>query len=135
MQRNLIDGLLLAMIGGAFLVSATAGAQTYKWTDAEGKVHYSDQPPPANAKDQGTVKSVKPSAPTTSASPPTGEKGTAAGQTENLRGAGGGIQEASGRSGRARSCGQEKSRLKSPKRKRLANRHVRKLETCKQADG
>lgn len=78
MQRNLINGLLLAMIGGAWLVSAPAGAQTYKWTDADGKIHYSDQPPPANAKEQVTVKPRKPSAPTTSASPSTGEKGATA---------------------------------------------------------
>ena len=74
MQRNLINGLLLALIGGAWLVSAPAGAQTYKWTDAEGKVHYSDQPPPANAKEQAMVKPRKPSASTPAASAPT-EKG------------------------------------------------------------
>jgi glutaredoxin len=33
------------------LVAATAAhAETYRWVDAEGKVHYSDQPPPANAR-------------------------------------------------------------------------------------
>jgi len=74
MQRNLINALLLAMIGGAWLVSAPAGAQTYKWTDADGKIHYSDQPPPANAKEQTTVKSRKPSAPATSVSPSAGGK-------------------------------------------------------------
>ena len=56
MQRNLINGLLLTMLGGALLMSAPAGAQTYKWTDAEGKIHYSDQPPPPNVKEQVTVK-------------------------------------------------------------------------------
>ena len=75
MQRNLINGLLLAMIGGAWLASAPSGAQTYKWTDTNGKVHYSDQPPPANAKEQVMVKPRKPSAPTTSTSPSTNEKG------------------------------------------------------------
>ena len=74
MQRNLTNGLLLAMIGGAWLVSAPAGAQTYKWTDADGKIHYSDQPPPANAKEEGTLKPLKPSAPTTSASPSASDK-------------------------------------------------------------
>jgi hypothetical protein len=78
MQRNLINGLLLAMIGGAWLVSTPAGAQTYKWTDADGKIHYSDQPPPANAKEQTTVKPRKPSAPAPSASPSASEKGAAA---------------------------------------------------------
>jgi len=78
MQRNLMDGLLLAMVCGTWLVTAPVSAQTYKWTDADGKVHYSDQPPPPNAKAQGTVKAVKPSAPTTSGSSSTSEKGAAA---------------------------------------------------------
>jgi hypothetical protein len=62
MQRNLINGLLLAMIIGTGFVALPAAAQTYKWTDADGKVHYSDQPPPANAKEQATIKPPKPSA-------------------------------------------------------------------------
>jgi len=37
-----LTGLLLAL-------AAPAYAQLYKWVDAEGKVHYSDQPPPATA--------------------------------------------------------------------------------------
>jgi hypothetical protein len=77
MQRNLTNGLLLAMIGGAWLVAAPAGAETYKWTDADGKIHYSDQPPPANAKEQATIKQHKPSAPATSDSPAAGDKGAA----------------------------------------------------------
>src|SRR3989338_4017417 len=32
------------------LVSASALAGLHKWVDADGKVHYSDQPPPANVK-------------------------------------------------------------------------------------
>jgi hypothetical protein len=32
-----------------------AAAETYKWRDAEGKVHYSDQPPPASVKEATTV--------------------------------------------------------------------------------
>ena len=61
MQRHLIyiDWLLLALISGTWLVAAPAAAQTYKWTDAGGKVHYSDQPPPANVKEQVTVKPRK----------------------------------------------------------------------------
>jgi len=34
---------------GALAVSAHAHADLYKWTDAQGKVHYSDQPPTAKA--------------------------------------------------------------------------------------
>ncbi|QYF91882.1 glutaredoxin family protein [Massilia sp. PAMC28688] len=41
---NLAMGLaLLAAAGGA-------SAQMYKWVDANGKTHFTDQPPPANAK-------------------------------------------------------------------------------------
>lgn len=32
------------------LISASALAGLHKWVDADGKVHYSDQPPPANVK-------------------------------------------------------------------------------------
>jgi len=32
------------------LASANVFAELRKWTDADGKVHYSDQPPPANVK-------------------------------------------------------------------------------------
>jgi hypothetical protein len=78
MRRNLKNGLVLAMIGGTCIVSVQAGAETYKWTDAEGKIHYTDQPPPANAKELGTLNGRKPSAPATTASPPAGDKGATA---------------------------------------------------------
>lgn len=42
-MRLLIAVLLCAAAG-------IAGAQTYRWTDASGKVHYSSTPPPASAK-------------------------------------------------------------------------------------
>ncbi len=79
MQRHLtnINWLLLALTIGTWVVAAPAGAQTYKWTDAEGKVHYSDQPPPANAKEQATIKR-KPSASTPGAAPTPAENGTPA---------------------------------------------------------
>lgn len=32
------------------LAAASAGAQQYRWTDEQGKVHYTDAPPPASAK-------------------------------------------------------------------------------------
>jgi len=72
MQRKLINGLLLAILAGAWLALAPASAETYKWTDAEGKVHYSDQPPPANAKRESTINPRKPS------KPPAAEKGATA---------------------------------------------------------
>jgi hypothetical protein len=62
MQHPVICGLL-AVIAGGWLVAVPALAQTYKWTDAEGKIHYSDQPPPANAKDPVTVRPRKPATP------------------------------------------------------------------------
>jgi len=46
---------LLALVAGASLATLPAAAETYKWTDAEGKVHYSDQPPPASVKNPTTV--------------------------------------------------------------------------------
>jgi hypothetical protein len=42
-----------------------AWAELYKWTDENGKVHYSDQPPPGDVKKSETVKA--PPAPPTSA--------------------------------------------------------------------
>jgi glutaredoxin len=41
---------LLAALGlVAFLFAATASAQLYRWVDKDGKVHYSDTPPPSSA--------------------------------------------------------------------------------------
>jgi hypothetical protein len=77
MRHHLISGVLLAMI----MATGLASAQTYKWTDADGKVHYSDQPPPANAKEQGTVKQLKPSAPPPAAASAPTEKGAPAAKT------------------------------------------------------
>ncbi len=45
MRLNLIVALLLAS------VATTAHAQLYKWVDKDGKVTYSDVPPPKEAKD------------------------------------------------------------------------------------
>jgi glutaredoxin len=35
---------------GLLALALTAQAQLYRWTDANGKVHYTDTPPPADAK-------------------------------------------------------------------------------------
>jgi glutaredoxin len=40
----------LAIAVAAMLVAATAGAQMYRWVDKDGKVHYTDAPPPGAAK-------------------------------------------------------------------------------------
>ena len=47
----------------------------YKWVDADGKVHYSDQAPPEGAKHQETVK-VKPPPPAAPAPQPDGKGAT-----------------------------------------------------------
>lgn len=40
----------LALAVAAMFVAATAGAQMYRWVDKDGKVHYTDAPPPAASK-------------------------------------------------------------------------------------
>ena len=40
----------LAIAAAAMLVAATAGAQMYRWVDKDGKVYYTDTPPPSAAK-------------------------------------------------------------------------------------
>ncbi len=59
----------------AFVAGPTA-AQTYKWKDADGKMHYSDQPPPAGAKDEVTVKRKPGAVPPAAAADPK-DKGAA----------------------------------------------------------
>lgn len=44
------------------LVVGAAAAELYRWTDAEGKVHFSDQPPPPEVKAPVTVKPRRPAA-------------------------------------------------------------------------
>ena len=62
---HLIAGLLTTLACGCLLAMPALG-ELYKWTDAEGKVHYSDRPPPPNVKQSITVKpgSPGPAAPT-----------------------------------------------------------------------
>ena len=40
----------LAIAVAAMFVAATAGAQMYRWVDKDGKVQYTDTPPPAASK-------------------------------------------------------------------------------------
>ncbi len=54
MTQNRTRIALLVLAAGVSL-TMPAAAETYKWTDAEGKVHYSDQPPPSNVKNSTTV--------------------------------------------------------------------------------
>jgi len=46
-----------------------AAGQMYKWTDADGKVHYSDQQPPVNARKQETMTPSRSPAPIETAAP------------------------------------------------------------------
>jgi hypothetical protein len=41
------------------LLAAPDSAEMYKWTDENGKVHYTDQPPPAAARKSETIKAPK----------------------------------------------------------------------------
>jgi hypothetical protein len=68
MQRQRWSWALVA----ALLLPLCAGAgQLYKWVDADGKVHYSDQPPPqGSAKQQKSMPTPRAAAPSP-ASPPT----------------------------------------------------------------
>ena len=51
MKSTIAKSVLVALVGAGVLVSAIANAQTlYRWVDKDGKVQYSDMPPPANAK-------------------------------------------------------------------------------------
>ncbi len=68
-----VTGLIAAIAGGLFL-TLPAAAQTYKWTDPDGKIHYSDQPPPSTVKDESVIKRAK-NAPPPPAAAATGEKG------------------------------------------------------------
>jgi type IV secretory pathway VirB10-like protein len=44
------------------LAALPASAVLYKWVDKDGKVHYSDQPPPETARESGVVNAPPPSA-------------------------------------------------------------------------
>ena len=56
---------VISFFSFSFIVTATlAHAQMYKWVDAQGKVHFSDKPPPATAKqvqNKGDIASSAPS--------------------------------------------------------------------------
>jgi hypothetical protein len=51
--------LMLAL----FLAALPASAVMYKWVDQDGKVHYSDQPPPSGAKKSGVMNAPSPGSP------------------------------------------------------------------------
>ena len=55
---------MLTTLACSGLLAMPALGETFKWTDAEGKVHYSDQPPPPSVKQPSKVKPRVPPAPT-----------------------------------------------------------------------
>jgi hypothetical protein len=61
-MRGIFWNMLAVLTAWSLLQAGTAAADTYKWTDKDGKVHYSDQPPPPEAKQSATVKTRKPAA-------------------------------------------------------------------------
>jgi glutaredoxin len=61
---------LLAALGAvALLWAAAASAQLYRWVDKDGKVHYTDTPPPASAGKSAQLRSGSGGATDTSALP------------------------------------------------------------------
>src|SRR5512141_964010 len=61
---------LMVAISLALCVALPVSAQMYKWVDSNGKVHYSDKPPPSNIK---TEKLRAPPPATAAAVPAAGE--------------------------------------------------------------
>ena len=59
------------LIVALMILSGSSFAVTNKWIDDQGMVHYSDQIPPAHAKDQSTIHTSTPAAPV-AASPVSG---------------------------------------------------------------
>ncbi|CAG1004309.1 hypothetical protein RHDC4_03461 [Rhodocyclaceae bacterium] len=57
MGRRIVVALCLLTL------AAGASAQAYKWTDAQGKVHFSDTPPPDRKADKMTIKPAQPENP------------------------------------------------------------------------
>jgi hypothetical protein len=61
----------VAVTLGALALSAAAYGQMYKWVDKEGKTHYTDTPPPSDAKSAAPAPASRPrGAPTKSAAAP-----------------------------------------------------------------
>jgi len=46
-----MSGVALGVLGATLAMQAFAQASVYRWTDKDGKVHYSDAPPPDDARD------------------------------------------------------------------------------------
>ena len=70
------------LIVALMILSGSSFAVTNKWIDDQGMVHYSDQIPPAHAKDQSTIYTSLPAAPV-SGVPASGKPATDKGATKN----------------------------------------------------
>jgi len=55
--------VLTVVVSLALCVALPASAQMYKWVDANGKVHYSDKPPPSNVKTEKLREPARPVSP------------------------------------------------------------------------
>jgi hypothetical protein len=51
--------LIVCLVAATFCLPATA-QQLYRWVDKDGKVQYSDQPPPSGAKGERTIAAPRP---------------------------------------------------------------------------
>jgi hypothetical protein len=71
---------LSVVLGLALCVALPASAQMYKWVDSDGKVQYSDKPPPSN------VKTEKLRTPARAAGAPAASEGTGAAQKDAAKG-------------------------------------------------
>jgi hypothetical protein len=61
---------LTLFAAAAFTLALTAAGEMYRWVDENGRIHYSDQPPPATLKQQKEMKQrVRPSSGATTAEP------------------------------------------------------------------
>jgi hypothetical protein len=52
----MLGGLCTALLVGSLCFSPPSAANVYKWKDTQGRVHYTDKPPPAD----GTLISIEP---------------------------------------------------------------------------
>jgi len=68
-----------ALLAAVLIPLYAVSAQMYKWVDADGKVHYSDQPPPSQGvKQQSTLQKPRTATPAAPAQPAEGAQAAAA---------------------------------------------------------
>ena len=129
MNRDYVAALALC------LLAAPASAEMYKWTDEDGKVHYSDQPPPADAQEQKPIKAVKPRKRGSGGRrPPPRRQARCCRQGQDCRRAGDGVSQAPRGSGRsAKPRAQKDAEAAEEKKRNCAARHTRRWQRCSAA--